>query len=167
MYADKSYRRRDANRLLSYIDRTERPIRDRSGREMSNEDIQQFVDKSEKYEYEESWIFSPKNGDELSAAEISLAVRKTMRDHLKDRQRATYCFSIHTDEENDHAHIAVTGASSDLWTDVDDLDRMRELGAEHTYEKERDRERERRKEREEERERARKQERDRDRGRSR
>jgi hypothetical protein len=165
MYADKKYRRHDSNALMSYIDRTERPIRDCSGREMSSEDIQQFIDTSKEYGYEESWIYSPKRGDELSEAEISLAVRKTMRKHLEDRQRATYCFGVHTDDENNHAHIAVTGASSDLHTDIDDLDRMRSLGAKHTREQERDRARERRKEREREREQQR--ERDRNWGRSR
>lgn len=163
MYADKEYRRRDANRLLSYLNRTNRPIRDRSGREMSSDDIQMFIDTSGEYEYEESWIFSPKRGDELSAAEISLAVRKTMREHMEDRQRATYCYSIHTDDNNNHAHIAATGASDDLWTDVGDLDRMRDLGAEYTREQERDRARDRKQERDRERERE--QERDRDRGR--
>ena len=143
MYVDKQYRRRDANRLMSYLDRTERPIRDRSGRKMSGDDIQQFVDTSDEYEYEESWIFSPKRGDELSAEEISLAVRKTMHEHLDDRDRATYCFSVHTDDENNHAHVAVTGASADLWTDPDDLDEMREIGAKHTREADRDRHRDR------------------------
>ena len=155
MYVDKQYRRRDANRLMSYLNRTERPIRDRSGREMSGDDIQQFIDTSDEYEYEESWIFSPKRGDELSAEEISLAVRKTMHEHLDDRDRATYCFSVHTDDENNHAHVAVTGASADLWTDPDDLDEMREIGAKHTREADRDRHRDRSADRAAETERAR------------
>lgn len=148
MYVDKKYRDHDANDLLSYINRTERPIRDHSGQEMSSEDIQHFIDKSENYEYEESWIYGPKRGDEMSAEELSLAVRKTMREHLEDRQRASYCFAVHTDDETNHAHIAVAGAKDDLRTDPDDLDRMRELGASHTREQERDRERERKQERE-------------------
>lgn len=139
MFVNKQYRRRDASRILSYIDRTERPIRDQSGREMSDEKIQRFIDKSEEYQYEESWIFSPKRGDEMSEEEISLAVRKTMREHLEDRKRASYCFSIHTDEKNNHAHVAIAGSVDDLRTDEADLDKMREIGAEHTREAERDR----------------------------
>lgn len=62
-----------------------------------------------------------------------------MHEHLDNRKRASYCYSVHTDNKNNHAHIAVTGSDSDLWTGKEDLDRMREIGAETTREEERDR----------------------------
>ena len=124
--------------LLDYMSQSQ--LRTRSDRPMSGAEVQQFVDLSEKKEYTEQWIFSPKVGEELSDEEMSLAVRKTMREHLSDRKRGTYCFSIHRDTEHDHAHIAMTGQKSDLKrVSAEEYAELRKIGAEETREVERDR----------------------------
>jgi len=139
MYIHRDWEYRDSSTLLSYMNKTNRPLRDRSGRKMSGEQVEEFIEKSNNKQYSEQWIFSPRNGDELTPTEISIAVRKTMREHLSDGTRATYCFSVHTDEENSHAHIAMTGKESDMMVDAEGYERLREVGARETREVERDR----------------------------
>ena len=129
---------RGSGDLLDYM--SDEQLRTRSDRPMTAGEVQQFIDTSEKKEYTEQWIFSPKEGEELSDEEMSLAVRKTMREHLKDRKRGTYCFAIHRDTEHDHAHIAMTGQKSDLKrVSAEEYAELRRIGARATREVERDR----------------------------
>ena len=173
MYASKDYQDSGAGQLLSYISREPHELRDRSGERMAGEDIEEFIERSERHDYEEHWVISPENGERLSDDELSLAVRKTMSEHTADRPTATYCYAVHRDTDHPHVQVAMTGEKRDLWTDQQDLDRLKERAREHTREREhqherareqkRERERQRRREREQERER----ERDRGRGRER
>jgi hypothetical protein len=129
---------RGSGDLLDYM--SDEQLRSRSDRPMTAGEVQRFIDLSEKKEYTEQWIFSPKEGGELSDEEMSLAVRKTMREHLNGRKRGTYCFSIHRDTEHDHAHIAMTGQKSDLKrVSGEEYAELREIGARATREVERDR----------------------------
>lgn len=173
MYASKDYQSGGAGRLLSYISREQHELRNRSGDRMTGQEVDEFIERSEQHGYEEHWVFSPATGDRLSNDELSLAARKTMSEHVSDRPTATYCYAIHRDTEHPHVQVAVTGEKHDLWTDQQDLDRVRERAREHTREREyqqerarqqkRERERQHRREREQDRER----ERDRSRGRER
>jgi hypothetical protein len=175
MYASKDYQNSGAGQLLSYISREQHDLRDRSGNWMTGEDVDEFIECSEQHEYEEHWVLSPDHGDRLSDDELSLAARKTMSEHVADRPTATYCYAIHRDTEHPHVQVAVTGEKHDLWTEQQDLDRVRERAREHTREREyqherarerkRDRERERQRRREHEREQERERDRDRSRGR--
>jgi hypothetical protein len=162
-------RQQGASQLLSYIacepdadrDHEQEPDRDRtrlynrSGDEMSDREIQRFIDRSKQYEYERQAIISPEFGDELSNEELSLATRETMSELVGDQPTATYCYAIHRDTDHAHAQVALTGSKRDLWTDQDDLDRAKERAIEQTREREIRRERERHREREQERERQR------------
>lgn len=173
MYASKDYRDSGAGQLLSYISRERHELRDRSGDRMAGEDVDEFVERSEEHEYEEHWVLSPDHGESLSDDELSLAARKTMSEHVSDRPTATYCYAIHRDTDHPHVQVAVTGEKRDLWTEQQDLDRVRERAREHTREREHQHERarehkhERQRQRRREREQEQKQERDRDRDRGR
>jgi hypothetical protein len=169
MYSNKDYQDSGAGQLLSYISREPHELRDRFGDRMAGEDIEEFIDRSERHGYEEHWVLSPENGERLSDDELSLSARKTMSEHLEDRPTGTYCYAIHRDTEHPHVQVAVTGEKRDLWTDQQDLDRVRDRAREHTREREhqheraRERKRQRELERRRERERQREQERGRDR----
>ena len=166
MYANKDYQDGGAGQLLSYISREPHELRDRFGDRMAGEDIEEFIDRSERHGYEEHWVLSPENGERLSDDELSLAARKTMSEHLEDRPTGTYCYAIHRDTEHPHVQVAVTGEKRDLWTDQQDLDRLHDRAREHTREREhqheRARERKHQRERERRRERELEHERDRD-----
>lgn len=142
MYSSKDYRDSDAGRLTSYISRGENQLKNRHGEPMTGEEQEEFLEKSEQHQYEEQWVISPANGDELSDEELSLAARKTMTEHLSDRPTADYCYSVHRDTENPHVQVAVTGDKSDLWTEQHDLDQFEERAIEHTREREQSREQE-------------------------
>lgn len=167
MYASKDYQNSGASQLLSYISREPHELRDRQGNRMSGNDVEEFVDRSERNQYEEHWVLSPDHGEHLSDDELSLAARKTMSEHVSDRPTATYCYAIHRDTEHPHVQVAVTGEKRDLWTDQQDLDKVRERAREHTREREHQHERAREQKRQRERERQRKREREREQDRER
>lgn len=152
MFASKDYQNGGAGQLVSYISRDAHELRNRSGEQMTGEEVEEFIDRSEEYEYEEQWVLSPAHGEHLSDEELSLAARKTMSEHVADRPTATYCYAIHRDTENPHVQVAMTGEKRDLWTEQEDLDRVRERAREVTQEREYQHERalERKRERERE-----------------
>jgi TfoX/Sxy family transcriptional regulator of competence genes len=154
-----------AGQLTSYIGRDDHQLRNRRGEKLTEEERDQFIERSKEYQYERQIIISPEHGDELSRQELSLGARRSMREFSRDRPSAEYVYAVHQDTEHPHAQIAVTGQKSDLWTDQDDLDRLKERAREQFREKQRTQTRERHEQRQQEREQ--RQERDRDRGRSR
>ena len=155
-----------ASQLLDYLDREReqgRGLRNRYGERMDQREIQRFIQRSEEYEYERQVIISPEFGEALSDDEMSLATRETMREFVKDRPTATYCYAIHRDTDHPHAQVALTGSKTDLWTDQDDLDRTKERAKDRFRERELRRERER--DRQHQRDRSPEREREPDRGR--
>ncbi|WP_049904060.1 type IV secretory system conjugative DNA transfer family protein [Halococcus agarilyticus] len=136
MYAGKDYQERDASALTSYIGREQ--LYNASGEEMDGEEIQAFIDRSEDYEYEEQWILSPENGEDLSDEAMSLAARKTLNQHIEERPTAEYCYAIHRDTDHPHVQAAVTGEKADLWTDEEDLQNVRENARDHFQNQERE-----------------------------
>jgi len=157
-------REHDASQLLDYLDREReqgRGLHNRYGERMDHREIQRFIQRSEEYEYERQVIISPEFGGALNDDEMSLATRETMREFVKDRPTATYCYAIHRDTEHPHAQVALTGSKTDLWTDQDDLDRTKERAKDRF--RERDLRRERERDRQQERERALEREHDRSR----
>lgn len=158
-----------AAQLTSYIGRDDHQLRNRRGEELTEEEREQFIERSKEYQYERQIIISPENGDELSRQELSLGARRSMREFSRDRPSAEYVYAVHQDTEHPHAQIAVTGQKSDLWTDQDDLDRLKERAREQFREKQRTQTRQRHEQRQQEREQRQERDhgRDRDRGRSR
>ena len=159
-----------AGQLTSYIGRDDHQLRNRRGEKLDKQEREKFIERSQKYEYERQIIISPENGDELSKRELSLGARRSMREFCRDRPSAEYVYAVHQDTEHPHAQIAVTGQKSDLWTNQDDLNRLKERAREQFREQQRTRTRERHQERRQQRERRHdrsrdpRPERDRDRG---
>ena len=156
-----------AGQLTSYIGRDEHQLRNRRGETLSEQERETFIERSQEYDYERQIIISPERGDELSERELSLGARRSMREFCRDRPSAEYVYAVHQDTEHPHAQIAVTGQKSDLWTDQDDLDRLKERAREQFREQQRTRTRQRHTERQQERERRREQQRERDKRRDR
>jgi hypothetical protein len=134
MFVRKDYRESNAAGLMSYISREEHRLENRNGNEMTGEQQEAFIEKSENHRYEEQWIVSPENGDDLSNDELALAARRTMTEHLSGRPTGDFCYAVHRDTDNPHVQLAVTGEKADLWTEQEDLDRFKELAVEHSKE---------------------------------
>lgn len=128
---------RDASRLLSYIER-DTELRNRLGDEMSEREIQAFIEKSERHQFERDMILSPENGDELTDDELSLHTRQIMGEFLEGRPTATYCYAMHRDTEHPHVHVALTGERRDLYMDQEDIQEVREHTNERMVERHRE-----------------------------
>jgi Zn-finger nucleic acid-binding protein len=137
-----------AGQLTSYIGRDDHQLRNRRGEKLDDKEREKFIGRSQEYEYERQIIISPERGDELSKEQLSLGARRSMREFCRSRPSADYVYAVHQDTEHPHAQIAVTGQKSDLWTDQEDLDRLKERAREQFREKQRTQTRDRHKDRE-------------------
>jgi len=153
-------RARGAGQLVSYLGRENHKLRNRRGEQLTEKERERFVERSQAYEYERQIIISPERGDELSKEQLSLGARRSMREFVRDRPSAEYVYAVHQDTEHPHAQIAVTGQKSDLWTDQEDLEQLKDRAREQFRERERRRTRDRQRDREREQEHERDQERE-------
>jgi hypothetical protein len=136
VFTDTNYREHGAGDLVEYLDK-ERGLENRFGEPMSDEEIEAFVEKSEAYEFEREIVISPEHGEDLSDAKFSLYTRHVMSEFCKDRPTATYCYAIHRDTDNPHAHVALTGTKRDLWMDTEDCEQLRERATEQFHDEHR------------------------------
>lgn len=130
VFTSTSYREHDARNLVEYLDK-EHGLQDRTGEQMSEEDIEAFIEESEEFEFERQIIISPQNGDRITDREFSHYTRRVMSEYCTDRQTATYCFAIHRDTDHPHTQVALTGTKRDLWMDKADCVELRERAHEH------------------------------------
>ena len=128
---------RDASRLLKYIQR-DTPLRNRFGEEMSDQEIETFIERSKRHEFERDIILSPENGNDLSSEEFSLHTRQVMGEFLEGRPTATYCYALHRDTDHPHVHVALTGARRDLYMNREDIAEVRERTNERMVERRRE-----------------------------
>ena len=163
MIVKTSYRDHGASALTQYIGRERIVIRDRAGRDLSDREVERFVDQSEHNQFEREFIISPDHGDDMPPGELEQRTRQAMREFTRDRPTCRWVYAIHRDTDHEHVHVAATGKRRDLYMDREDIDRFRERGAELFRERERARIRERKRERERERNRERTRDWDRDR----
>lgn len=125
-----TYRDGGATNLLDYMEREGSPLRDRTGRELSREQREKFVAKSERHNVQRDLIISPANGKELTDRDLDRGTRRTMREFTRDRRTATYAYAVHRDTEHPHVHVAVTGEKRDLYMDREDIAETREVAHE-------------------------------------
>lgn len=151
-FVDTNYREHGAGDLVQYIGRDGHTVRDRAGREISEERKQRFIEKSENYGFEREFIISPENGNDLNEREIGREARVTMEDFVQERPTADYVYAVHDDTETRHVHVAMTGNRSDLHMDRDDIENVREKANERMVQRERYRRRQQEKRRQQERE---------------
>jgi hypothetical protein len=132
VFTDTNYREHGAGDLVEYLDK-EDGLRNRLGDQMSEEEIQAFIEKSNEYEFERQIVISPENGEQLSDRELSQYTRKVMSEFCTDRQTATYCYAIHRDTDHPHTQVAVTGTKRDLYMDREDCLELREQATEQFH----------------------------------
>lgn len=119
-------------KLTNYMGHDQQAVRDRAGREMTDEEIEQFNEKAAG-KRNRHLILSPSNKAELSDRELDRATRQYMNDLTEDRPTADYVYSIHDDKERRDIHVAMTADDrSDLEMYPDDIKRERQ-SAHETY----------------------------------
>ena len=147
MVAYTDYRRSGAGDLVRYIERSDpRPLRNSAGREISPEEREAFLRRSEDREFTRSVVLSvPDHADEnprLDDREMDRATRRTINEQIQDAPGARYLYGIHEDTDHRHAHVALIGSERELTWDRDDLDKLREDANERFIERHRSIERE-------------------------
>lgn len=156
-----------ASNLLNYLEREGSPLRDRTGRELTDEERERFVRKSERHNHQRQIVLSPANRHDLDDRDIDRATRKVMNEYAEDRPTADYVYTIHRDTEHPHAQVAVTGQRRDLFMDREDIKETRERAHEHFMARSHDHRHERGREREQQQEHERDRQRSHGRGRGR
>lgn len=128
--------------LTNYLQHDGHAVRDRAGREMTDEELDRFNDRSAG-QRNRQLIISPANGNDLSQREFDRATREYMSEMIKDRPTADYVYSIHEDTENRHAQIAMTASDkSDLEMYPEDIREERERAHSRYQERQKEQEKE-------------------------
>lgn len=130
-------------KLTNYMSHDNQPVRDRTGREMSESELEQFNEKADG-KRNRHIIISPRDHDNLSEQELDRSTRRYMRDMTEERPTADYVYSVHDDKENGRdVHIAMTANDkTDLEMYPNDIERERKRAHEHYRQQEREREQE-------------------------
>ncbi|WP_135305977.1 relaxase/mobilization nuclease domain-containing protein [Haloarcula amylovorans] len=131
MILKTDFQRSGAGKLLKYIrrdrdaDREKVPLRNRLGREVDEQRIEQFIEKSEQFGFQRHFIVSPDPDAEFTPEEVQSNTREFMKSAF-DRQPTTdYVYAVHTDTEIVHSHVAATGSELELRMDADDIKQLR------------------------------------------
>lgn len=145
VYLNTTYREHGAGDLVTYIRRGDRsvaddvPLKNRAGRELSDSEIEGFIAKTERHNFERDIIISPENGADLSQRELERATRATMNEFTDGRPTASYVYAVHEDTEHPHVHVAVAGDKQDLYMDREDIMQTRDHANERFVEQHRER----------------------------
>ncbi|MEW6069018.1 MAG: hypothetical protein AB1485_00205 [Candidatus Thermoplasmatota archaeon] len=117
MILKTSYRQDCAKALTEYISRRRHlDIRDRNGNVMSQEEIDRFIDKSEKHNFEREFIISP-DDHEIAVDNMINYTREGMEQWIAEsnRESVDYIYCVHYDTlHHPHVHVAMIGRAKDL-----------------------------------------------------
>ncbi|QIO25259.1 relaxase/mobilization nuclease domain-containing protein [Haloarcula sp. JP-L23] len=131
MILKTDFQRSGAGDLTRYIrrnretDQQKVPLRDRTGRELSEDRIERFVAKSERFEFQRHLVVSPHPAAAYSPAEIDSNTREFMRAEFGHQPTTDYVYTVHDDSDIVHSHVAATGREVELRLDVDEIQRLR------------------------------------------
>lgn len=119
----------NCNKLVNYLQKEQAEMYDHTGRELDDDELNEFVRKSKNSEMERMITLSPvkEAGDAMSDDEMSLHARKTMNEYFQDRPEASYCYSIHRDTDVPHVQVAVHGNYDSLKMYEDEIEEMNEM----------------------------------------
>ena len=127
MYFDTSYRNSGAGALMAYIEK-DYPLRNSAGREMSEQEIRNFIDKSERHQFERELQIAPNPYADVSRSQLERETRRFIGEFVNETHssvRAAY--AIHDDNGVQHSHVALTGRRRDLYMDAEDISQSRDL----------------------------------------
>lgn len=151
---DSDFQYSSARHLTEYIDRKEEfQLENSAGLEMSDEEKEMFIKKSEYRDFERHMVISPQSND-MTDQELGEATRDSITGYF-DGETVDFAYSVHRDTDSLHSHVALTGEVDDLYMNQSDLrefnelsegvclDRERTLEADITLESDLERERDR------------------------
>jgi hypothetical protein len=125
MFVHTSYRESGASALVNYIEQ-DHPLRNSAGRELSGHEVRDFIDKSERHEFEREFQLSPDPEAAVSQRALERQTQRFIGEFLTNRRSVRAVYAYHGSTDVPHAHVAMTGKRRDLFVDRDDLARMRQ-----------------------------------------
>lgn len=130
VYTSTSTRASGAGNLCGYVQRKRHAhehveLHDLTGKDLSEEEIADFIERSETDGFERHVFLSTDPENDVSKAEIHEKTRNTMNRYIEDRPTASYVYGIHDDTEKLHSHVALRGEKRDLWHNGDDLEHLK------------------------------------------
>ena len=116
-----------ATGLTRYMGRDGHDLRDHSGQELDDDEIEQFNRKAGENEFSRQLILAPERSD-LSEKELDRAARKTLNEWTEDHTTTEYVYAVHEDTDHPHVHVAATATqdSNDLWMETDDIQHLQD-----------------------------------------
>jgi hypothetical protein len=137
-YSD--YSEGGAGALVNYMQTDqgrEITIRDHTGKALSRDELEQFVQHSKECGFERQFIVSPDPDLDVHHRAFDRRTRALMRQWRADKANVRYVYAVHDQRDKPHAHVAVTGPKRELYMDRDDLDAFRETATDVFRESER------------------------------
>jgi len=136
MMLKTDYREGGAGNLVDYIQRDREQdagatvdLRNPAGRELSDPEVNRFVDKSREFGFQRHMIVSPDPTGQYSPEEVRANTRDFMNREFAQQPTTDYVYGVHRDTEFPHAHIAATGERAELEMDREDIRELREQAA--------------------------------------
>lgn len=137
MIVKTDFRDSGAGDLVQYIQRDRSrdavqnvDIQNQGGRELTDTELEEFVDKSREMEFQRHVIVSPDPDGQYSPDEVSANTRELMNREFGRQPTTEYVYAVHRDTEFPHAHVAVTGREQELEMGGDKIDSLRERASE-------------------------------------
>ncbi|KZX49730.1 relaxase/mobilization nuclease domain-containing protein [Haloarcula sp. K1] len=136
MMLQTDYDKSGAGNLVDYIRRDRDQdagatvdLRNPAGRELSDSEVNRFVDKSREFGFQRHLIVSPDPTGEYSPEEVRDNTRDVMNQEFARQPTTDYVYAVHQNTDFPHAHVAATGKQSELEMGREDIRQMREQAA--------------------------------------
>lgn len=130
-YTSTSTRSSGAGDLCEYVQQkqsqeSERVVlHDLTGEDLSQEEIDEFIEQSEQDGFERHIFISTDPENEVSESEMHDKTQNVANRYVEDRPTASFVYGVHTDTEKLHSHVALRGEKRDLWHNGDDLEELK------------------------------------------
>ncbi|WP_236044573.1 relaxase/mobilization nuclease domain-containing protein [Haloarcula salinisoli] len=133
MMLKTDFRTSGAGNLVDYIQRDRSQdavqtvdVRNPTGRQLSDAEVDQFVEKSQQFQFQRHMIISPDPDGQYSPAEVSANTQEVMNREFGNQPTTDYVYAVHRDTAFPHAHVAATGRESELEMDRTEINHLRE-----------------------------------------
>lgn len=100
--------------MVNYLDKDHATMYDGMGRELDEQDLNEFARESKQNRFQRMVTFSPPENHDLTDSQMSLHARETLDEYLQERPEASYVYTIHHDKDVPHVQAAMTGSKDDL-----------------------------------------------------
>jgi len=122
-----------SGQLVEYIeqekvkekDKARAELRDSIGRELTDDEIEEFIENSKGDNFSRQIVLSTAPGNDLSEQEMREKTERVMNNYVDGKPSAHYLYGVHENTDQIHSHAAVRGDRRDLWMDSDDLKDMK------------------------------------------